>query len=353
METKKKGESCITNRKQFLFSLAMTAGYLASGGSEAFSQTDDPAILGQGSHRYKQVKAWGVLDGQTPVNDCHSMVQDKKGRIILLTDEVRNNVIIYDKGGKLLTKWGHDFPGGHGMTLVSENGEEFLYVTDYDRHQVYKMTIDGKILYTLDAPYESGRYQFGEQFKPTHVVVAPKGDFYVLDGYGLSFVLHYSYKGELLNVFGGKGTKDENLNEAHGGTIDFRQPAKPLLWVTSRQESSFKRYTLDGKLDSIVAMPNALPCNVTFHGEFGFIPQLRMKDGKSHGFVSIIDGSDRIVSNIGALPATYDASGKLQPLQQDGPLFIHPHGLLKDDEDSLYVCQWASGRTYPLKFVPI
>ena len=165
--------------------------------------------------------------------------------------------------------------------------------------------------------------------------------------------MHYSHKGELLNVFGGKGPKDENLNEAHAGTIDFRQPAKPLLWVTSRQDNSFKRFTLDGKLDSIVSMPNALPCNVTFHGKFGFIPQLRMKDGKSKGFVSIIDDNDRIVSNLGALPAIYDASGKLQPLQQGGSLFVHPHGLLKDDENSLYVCQWASGKTYPLKFVPV
>jgi hypothetical protein len=100
-------------------------------------------------------------------------------------------------------------------------------------------------------------------------------------------------------------------------------------------------------------MPNALPCNVTFHGEFGFVPQLRMKDAKSHGFVSIIDGKDKVVSNIGADAASYDAAGKLEPLNQSGQLFIHPHGLLKDDEDSLYVCQWASGRTYPLKFAPV
>ena len=31
------------------------------------------------------------------------MVQDKQGRIILLTNETQNNVIIYDKSGKLIT----------------------------------------------------------------------------------------------------------------------------------------------------------------------------------------------------------------------------------------------------------
>ena len=40
----------------------------------------------------------GQLDfARYPVKDCHEMVQDSKGRIILLTNETKNNVIIYDK----------------------------------------------------------------------------------------------------------------------------------------------------------------------------------------------------------------------------------------------------------------
>ena len=34
------------------------------------------------------------------------MVQDKLGRIILLTNETKNNVIIYDKSGKLISTLG-------------------------------------------------------------------------------------------------------------------------------------------------------------------------------------------------------------------------------------------------------
>ena len=52
------------------------------------------------------------------------MVQDKKGRIILLTNETKNNILIYNKG-KLLETWGHDFPGAHGLTLHNENGQNF------------------------------------------------------------------------------------------------------------------------------------------------------------------------------------------------------------------------------------
>ena len=84
-------------------------------------------LLGHASHRYKVVKNWGVLDaGKVPVNDCHEMVQDKMGRIILLTNETKNNVIVYNKDGKLLETWGHEYPGAHGLTLWNENGTEYL-----------------------------------------------------------------------------------------------------------------------------------------------------------------------------------------------------------------------------------
>jgi peptidylamidoglycolate lyase len=65
------------------------------------------------------IKNWSKADSQkNPVNDCHEMVQDSKGRILLLTNETKNNVLIYNKSGKLLTTWGHDFPGAHGLNFV-------------------------------------------------------------------------------------------------------------------------------------------------------------------------------------------------------------------------------------------
>ena len=121
-------------------------------------EADEPEVLGQGDYRYRVVPEWGVLTSDTPVSDCHAMVQDKRGRLLLLTNESRNNVIIYDRSGKLIGTWGHDFPGAHGLRLSDENGEEFLFITDYSRHQVFKTTMEGKILMTLDAPFESGLF---------------------------------------------------------------------------------------------------------------------------------------------------------------------------------------------------
>ena len=53
------------------------------------------AIYGQGNMRYRMNKDWGKLNPEKhPVNDCHEMVQDAKGRILLLTNETKNNVLI-------------------------------------------------------------------------------------------------------------------------------------------------------------------------------------------------------------------------------------------------------------------
>ena len=57
-------------------------------------------VFGHQNKKYRINKRWSQADiSRYPVNDCHEMVQDSLGRIILLTNETRNNVLIYDKNG--------------------------------------------------------------------------------------------------------------------------------------------------------------------------------------------------------------------------------------------------------------
>lgn len=107
----------------------------------------DETILGHGDFQYRVHKEWGDLDPEnTPVKNCHEMVKDSKGRLIMITDDIRNNIIIYDKSGKLLDSWGEQFPGGHGLTLFKEGGEDVLFITDYSLGKVFKTTVDGRTL---------------------------------------------------------------------------------------------------------------------------------------------------------------------------------------------------------------
>ncbi|MDB5136223.1 MAG: 6-bladed beta-propeller, partial [Mucilaginibacter sp.] len=209
---------------------------------------DKGPVYGHGNMRYRMDAAWSKADPNiNPVNDCHEMVQDAKGRILLLTNETKNNMLIYSKSGKLLDTWGHEFPGAHGLTLVNENGTEFLFITDTVKHQVYKTTIDGKILMTIDVPLETGVYKKAEEFVPTETTVDTNGDFFIADGYGAQYITHYDKNGKLKNYFGGRGDGDDHLDNAHGIVID-RRYSTPTLLITDRTRNCFKRFSMDGKL---------------------------------------------------------------------------------------------------------
>ena len=119
-------------------SAVVTAGLFIT--RDMFKPTTSP-IYGHNGMTYQLNTKWGTLNAdKTPVNDCHEMIQDAKGRIILLTNETKNNVIIYNKSGKLVDSWGTQFPGAHGLTVQHTGKEDYLFITDTDKHQVYKTT---------------------------------------------------------------------------------------------------------------------------------------------------------------------------------------------------------------------
>lgn len=339
------------DRREFIvaFSAAMAGLGIAKGQSQNPASIGD--LLGQGKFQWKVVPKWGVLDAETPVKDCHAMVQVKDGRIFLLTNHTKNNVIIYDKAGKLLGKWGTEYPGAHGFTLAVENGEEVFYLTDHNRNQFYKLSLDGKVLRTWDYPETSGKYTKAAEFKPTHVALAPDGGFFVVDGYGKSWCHRYDAKGEYVKSFGGDEPNGAQLKCSHGAWVDTRD-SKNLVWITSRNESSLKRYTMDGALVDIIELPGAKPNFVVPFGEFTVIPHLNGNAGNKgqpqNGFVSILGPDLKIISNLAA-PAPIYADGKLNLMGSDTKLFTNPHGLLIDDEESIYIAQWNSGNTYPIK----
>lgn len=319
---------------------------------DAFSQEPQ---FGHGPKKYKIDTRWSKADvAKNPVNDCHEMVQDAKGRIILLTNETQNNVLIYDKGGKLLNYWGTSYPGAHGLTLFNENGTDVLFICDNNRHQVIKTTIDGRELMVLDYPKEAGIYSKAEEYVPTETTIAPNGDIYVADGYGKDYILHYDAKGKFLGYFGGRGSEAKHLKNAHGVCYDARDKKNPCLIVTSREENSFKRYDLKGNYLNTIELPGAWVCRPVIKGDYLYAAVLQSSDRpwQSSGFVTILDKNNKVVSNPGGNAPVYK-NGVLQPLTQLNPLFAYPHDVCIDDEENLYVAQWNSRKVYPYKLTPV
>ena len=201
-------------------------------------------IIGHGNYKYRVHVRTGqviTLHG-TPIKNCHEMVMDSNGHLIMITDHTDNNIVIFDRSGKILNTWGTMFPGGHGLTLFQEGEDEVLFITDVELGKVFKTTFDGEILLTIDHPYGYGVYSEDDPFKPTETAIASNGDIYVADGYGSQYIIQYNYQGEYIRHFGGEGDGISQFQTVHGLCIDNRNSNKPTILCTSRDHNAFKRF---------------------------------------------------------------------------------------------------------------
>ena len=337
------------HRRTFLqTSATLAAGFSAPG---FLRKIADP-VIGHGDFRFKINLDWGKQDpAQYPVNDCHEMAMDRQGRIILATNETRNNILVFNKDGRVLDAWGTEFPGAHGLTLHDEGGEEMLYIADYERHEVVKTTLKGRVLQTFGWPADSGKYDSNTEFRPTETAIAPNGDVFVADGYGKDWVAHYDAAGRLKNIFGGKLGLPDSLYNAHGIAVDARDPANPCLLVTSRVENCVKRFSFDGKILGTITLSGAYICRPVVQGENVFFAVLISKlpwDSQS-GFVCILDKNNQVVSCPGGSLPENGAPDAKNPMYQTIQVFKHPHDVLPDADGNLYVAQWNSGKVYPAR----
>lgn len=329
------------NRRSFIQNIAL------SGAGLMLNMKSEP-ILGHGEFLYRFNPNWCQGDQNTfPVKNCHELVMDKQGRIFMTTDDTHNNILIFNKDGKIIGAWGHEYPGAHGLTLHDENGEEFLYITDYDRHQVIKTKLDGAVVQLFEYPADSAKYTGKNDFLPTETAIAPNGDVFVADGYGKDFIIHYDPKGNVKNVFGGP----EILKNAHGIALDTRNPEKPCWLVTSRADNKLKRFDMDGGWLETIDLPGAYICRPVVSGENVYFAVLisQLPWDSQTGFVCILDKNNRVVSAPGARAPHYDEKGALAPLYQTVQAFKHPHDVLIDSDKNIYVTQWNSGNLYPVR----
>lgn len=312
------------------------------------SRKKNGPIVGHGDFRYRVDKEWGVQDpGRYPVMHCHEMVMDRRGRLLLSGTHTKNNILIYNTAGKVLDSWTLDLSGVHGLTLADEGGEEVLWITDSDNHRVLKTTLDGRVLLELEPPVEI--YPDRAQWNPTETAVAPNGDVYVADGYGLNYIVQYDAAGKPIHHWGGKGKEAGQFDCCHGITLDFRYGDPPTLLITSRSTQQFKRFTLNGQYLETIPLGNLWNCRPVIKGNYLYCAIIVTQSWWTYdGMLAILDKENKIVSLPGGEAPTYK-DGQFQGGIYDGETFLNPHDVCIDRDDNLYVPQWLSGRTYPVR----
>ena len=344
----------ITRRTLLRNALLAGAWYGAVGRS--FAQVSSPEVLGQGDFKYRVVPGWGVLDEKTPVNDCHGLARTDDGQIVLLTNHVANNVIFYDDAGKLAHKWtGPKFPGAHGLSLAPYRNKAALFVTDLNLHTVTRFALSGEQLGEGRLPANTGKYAKETEYRPSWTLHRADGEFYVLDGYGKDYILHFAADGTFKRLLGGPEGGIVHWGP-HGGMIDTdprpeADSAETMLIAMSDQQYLL-RLDLDGKKLAQTDLPGGNPRQIRRFGRHYVVAHLAdnwPKDRSSRGFLSVLDRELRVVSNIAGSAPVYDSAGKLLPMKHTADVFLHPHDVLANPDGSLIVAQFASGKTYPLK----
>ena len=359
-------------RRSFLRNSALTAATLAVPTILASrGRAQEELVVGHGTHRYKVNAGWAKVNPRVhPLINCHEMVASKNGKLYMLGDHSDNNVLVFDRSGKVVDSWGYRYPAGHGLTIFDEGDEETLFICDTGSHSdrrgrwrsqpgsVTKTRLNGEVIFQLGHPKTIGVYKDGMGYHPTETAVAPNGDIYVADGYGSNYIVRYDANGRYLQHFGGKDNEDPryNLNQAHGVAIDLRKPGQPRLVVTSRNDQAFKFFTLDGKFLEQVTLPGAYVCRPVLHGDnllagvcFANTPAGEIRQ-KHNGYVTILDADNKVVSNAGGTEPVYK-NGDLQPMYQDSRvhhLFHHGHDVCVDADENLYLCQWDAKGMAPI-----
>lgn len=305
-------------------------------------------MVGSGSHTYETVEGWGKLPAGVQYGYTHGVVTDAQDRVYV-HNRSKDAVVVFDRDGKFLHSWGEEFAGGaHGMFLSKEDGSEYLYLADPDRHLVAKTTLEGKILWQIGPPPLPHVYDSPDKYKPTDVAVAPNGDVYVGDGYGQSWVHQYNKKAEWIRSWGGPGSEPGKMRCPHGLWVDTRGP-DPVLVVADRGNNRIQVFSLIGEHVGFVTYDLRYPCCFFQFGDDLYIPDL-------HSRVTILDKHNLLITHVGDNPGAWMKAGwpnrPAEDLQAEIKVgkFSSPHAACVDSHGDVYVAEWiATGRVTKLR----
>jgi hypothetical protein len=198
------------SRRRFL---ATTAVALAAPTVVTAQKSGKQLVIGTGGHRYEVLHNWAQLPDKYSWQTTHNVAVDHDGLLYVIHEGRENlkdhpSIFVFDPQGKFVRAFGNQFQGGgHGLEVITEGKEQFLYITGYQQLKNFaKLTLKGELVWEKRAPMESQLYPKDEDtkpqkrwgrdaFMPTNYAFLPDGGFYLADGYGSYRIHRYDRNG--------------------------------------------------------------------------------------------------------------------------------------------------------------
>ena len=316
-------------------------------------------ILGSGDYRFKWIDNWARIPDTKSGREngrTHGVVVSSSGDVLVFS-QANPAVLVFSSDGELKSSWGDRFLGAHGMTLVREGEEEFLWLTDQDTGEVVKTTLDGRTVMNLERA-DHPVYQ-EKKYIPTWVAVNEErfggnGDIWVADGYGSFYVHRYDRRGRYLDSINGEEGHGGAFDCPHGLWTDVRRKRREErevedpehhiesaeLYIADRGNRRIQVYSMDGKYRRhFGATFFSSPDGACAYGKRALlVPELFAR-------ITLLDEDDDLVCHLGANPEALKKEGWPNlPEEHIQPGFFNsPHAAAADDRGNIYVVEWIIG----------
>ena len=305
--------------------------------------------IGTGAHKYQWAEKWAKIPDTESARTGwahHGIVVSNAGSVISF-HQADPTVLVFDDSGNLASSWDTTLQNAHGMAIVTEGDEEFLWMVDNLSGQVVKTTLGGQQVMSIGQPdlevYREGKYS------PTGTAVYEErdggnGDIYVTDGYGSSYIHRYDKSGNHLGSINGEEGEGSRFATPHGIWIDTRKPEHEL-YIADRSNGQIQVYDLEGNFKRAFGTGPGQdwlhsPGGFAMWGDLMIVAELRGSR------VTILDKEDNPVSYLGEYTGAFKLLEGWPTVPQETLVpgkFNSPHGIAADSAGNIYVAAWLVG----------
>jgi hypothetical protein len=305
------------------------AGFIALG----------PQALAQELHFSMDSKFLTPPTGMATVGDSHGDIAvSPLGEIyVSVQGGDHAGIQVYSANGRYLRNVPDAPTDLHGFIITrGTDAKPYIFGVSRLTQQIVQIALDGTKVLTIPATSVPDQYQNHDTGKPatnlTGIAVAPNGDIYVTDGYGLDFIHRFDKFGHYIASFGGKGAP-WNFNQCHKIAVDTRFSPIRLL-CTDRRHNRLVHMDLNGHVLGTFAENLRLPSAMAIYGNELAVAELA-------GRVTVLGRDGQVLATIGENDNANEIStNKAPPETWREGFFYAPHGIAYDGAGNLLVCEF-------------